>query len=228
MRLFIDCEFNGWQGELISMAIVPEMGEPFYHVLNTDGMKIVPWVRENVIPRLVYHHQGTYPVSKSSFQAALQKYLFQWKEVTIIADWPDDIKYFCDALITGPGEMMNTPFLNFEVRRMDVNSELPHNALSDAYAIRQAFNDAGYGATPTAVQVVQMLDKRAMQNSDDPIPEFFQHLSRALSVASMQHAKCVHPRTRDEPGAKMWGEFHRLLTHACAGMHAPQHERNSK
>lgn len=160
MRLFIDCEFNGWQGELISMAIVPEMGEPFYHVLNTDGMNIVPWVRENVMDRLIFNHRGGYPVSKSSFQAALQKYLFQWGEVTIIADWPDDIKYFCDSLITGPGEMMNTPFLNFEIRRLKINSELPHNALSDAYAIRQAFNDAGFGATLTAVQVVQMLDKR--------------------------------------------------------------------
>ena len=78
MRLFIDCEFNGWQGELISMAIVPEMGEPFYHVLNTDGMKIVPWVRENVMDRLIFNHRGDYPVSKSSFQAGLQKYLFQW------------------------------------------------------------------------------------------------------------------------------------------------------
>ena len=160
MKLFIDCEFNGYQGALISMALVPEMGEPFYHVLNTDGVKIDPWVRENVMDRLIYDSRGDYPISRTSFAGALQKYLSQWTEVTIVADWPDDIKYFCDSLITGPGEAIKTPYLNFEIRRLDINSDVPHNALSDAYAIRQAFNDAGFSAAPTAVQVVQMLDKR--------------------------------------------------------------------
>lgn len=136
MKLFIDCEFNGYQGALISMALVPEMGEPFYHVLNTDGVKIDPWVRENVMDRLIYNHRGDYPISRTSFAGALQKYLSQWTEVTIVADWPDDIKYFCDSLITGPGVAINTPCLNFEIRRLDINSDVPHNALSDAYAIR--------------------------------------------------------------------------------------------
>ena len=44
------------------MALVPEMGEPFYHVLNTDGVKIDPWVRENVMDRLIYNHRGDYPI----------------------------------------------------------------------------------------------------------------------------------------------------------------------
>ena len=37
MRLFIDCEFNGWQGELISMAIVPEMGEHYKDAAYRDN-----------------------------------------------------------------------------------------------------------------------------------------------------------------------------------------------
>ena len=65
MKLFIDCEFNGYQGALISMALVPEMGEPFYHVLNTDGVKIDPWVRENVMDRLIYNHRGDYAIRKA-------------------------------------------------------------------------------------------------------------------------------------------------------------------
>jgi hypothetical protein len=200
MKLFIDCEFNGYQGALISMALVPEMGEPFYHVLNTDGMKIVPWVRENVMDRLIFNHRGGYPVSKSSFQAALQKYLFQWGEVTIIADWPDDIKYFCDSLITGPGEMMNTPFLNFEIRRLNINSELPHNALSDAYAIRQAFNDAGFGATPTAVQVVQMLDKRE---------EEIKRLTAERDIAIGMLAEWVNAVENNGTGWDDWDEHYK-------------------
>lgn len=67
MKLFIDCEFNGYQGALISMALVPEMGEPFYHVLNTDGVKIDPWVRENVMDRLIFDNRGDYPISRTSF-----------------------------------------------------------------------------------------------------------------------------------------------------------------
>lgn len=110
MKLFIDCEFNGYQGALISMALVPEMGEPFYHVLNTDGVKIDPWVRENVMDRLIYNHRGDYPISRTSFAGALQKYPSQWTEVTIVADWPDDIKYFCDSLIRGYArEERNSP-----------------------------------------------------------------------------------------------------------------------
>lgn len=158
MKLFIDCEFNGYKGELISMALVPEMGEPFYHVLNTDGMKIDPWVRENVMTKLEFRHRGEYPISRESFAGALQQYLSKWSEVTIVADWPDDIKYFCDSLITGPGEAINTPHLNFEIHRIDINSEVPHNALSDAYAIRAAYHDCGYSDKPTDEQVVVMLD----------------------------------------------------------------------
>lgn len=172
MKLFIDCEFNGYQGALISMALVPEMGEPFYHVLNTDGVKIDPWVRENVMDRLIYNHRGDYPISRTSFAGALQKYLSQWTEVTIVADWPDDIKYFCDSLITGPGEAINTPYLNFEIRRLDINSDVPHNALSDAYAIRKAYRDCGYADKPSDEQIVIMLDvleeakKKAIEERD--------------------------------------------------------------
>lgn len=33
MRFFIDCEFNEFRGELISMALVAEDGREFYEVL---------------------------------------------------------------------------------------------------------------------------------------------------------------------------------------------------
>ena len=200
MKLFIDCEFNGYQGALISMALVPEMGEPFYHVLNTDGVKIDPWVRENVMDRLIYNHRGDYPISRTSFAGALQKYPSQWTEVTIVADWPDDIKYFCDSLITGPGEAINTPYLNFEIRRLDINSDVPHNALSDAYAIRQAFNDAGFGATPTAVQVVQMLDKRE---------EEIKRLTAERDIAIGMLAECVNAVENNGTGWDDWDEHYK-------------------
>ena len=42
MRYFLDCEFDGFGGPLISLALVPEDGsEEFYAVLDTPR----PWCR---------------------------------------------------------------------------------------------------------------------------------------------------------------------------------------
>lgn len=141
MKLFLDCEFNGFGGELISLALVPEMGEVFYQVLDTASMKIEPWVRDNVMPHLVFNHRGHYPISPGAMTVALGKYLRQWTEVTVVADWPDDFRYLMGALITGPGMMVATPgVFTMELRRdLDYVSELPHNALADAIAIRAAY-----------------------------------------------------------------------------------------
>ena len=50
---------------------------------------------------------------------------------------PEDIAHFCQSLIVGPGARINTPHLTMEIRRdLDAVSEIPHNALSDARAIR--------------------------------------------------------------------------------------------
>ena len=71
-------------------------------------------------------------------QESLQKFLHGFDKVHIVADWPEDIKHFCDALIIGPGMRLNTPPLTMEVLRIDAQSTLPHNALHDARGIRDA------------------------------------------------------------------------------------------
>ena len=50
MILFIDCEFNEFKGELISMALVSEDGKEFYEVLPCKNPG--DWVKENVLPIL--------------------------------------------------------------------------------------------------------------------------------------------------------------------------------
>jgi hypothetical protein len=130
MKLWIDCEFNEFKGELISMALVDEAGVPFYEVLPCENPG--PWVAEHVIPILMLP-----PISLPEFQKKLTLYLNQYDSVHVIADWPEDIKHFCDVLITGPGQRLNTPPLTMEVRR-DFDgavSTLPHNALADAWAL---------------------------------------------------------------------------------------------
>lgn len=133
MKLYIDTEFNGFEGELISMALVSEDGKEYYENLGCESP--VPWVEDNVMPIL-----NKPPVSKAIAQGILQNFLIQWDEVCIVADWPEDIAHFCQFLIVGPGSMMNTPKLTFDIQKVSAGSELPHNALSDAHGIRDYFN----------------------------------------------------------------------------------------
>ena len=138
MRFFLDTEFNGFGGKLLSMALVPEDNSKpeFYKELEMND-QLHPWVRDNVVPHLFQP-----PVTRQQFQNALAQYLWEChEEIIIIADWPDDIRYFCESLITGPGMMMK--FVNnikFELDfGIEYESLVPHNALFDARAIRDFY-----------------------------------------------------------------------------------------
>ena len=137
MRLFLDTEFNGFGGGLISMALVPEdNSQPEFYKELEICEQLHPWVRENVVPQLFMM-----PCSRNEFQQALGEYLWRMGECTIVADWPDDIRYLCDSLIVGPGEMMAfVPNLKFELDQgIEYESMVPHNALHDARAIRDFY-----------------------------------------------------------------------------------------
>lgn len=138
MRLWIDCEWNGFGGDLISMAIVAEDGREWYASLGCE--KPEPWVAENVMPVI-----GVEPVDRVEFQTSLRLWLSSFESIHLIADWPEDIAHFCKALITGPGYRLGTPPLTMEVRRIDAPSKLPHNALADARGIRDAILAASGG-----------------------------------------------------------------------------------
>lgn len=138
MRIFIDCEFNEFGGDLISMALVADDGQEFYEVLPLENdEKYGSWVYFNVVP---YLNKPAIP--KVVFQDRLWRFLKQWEEVHIIADWPDDIKYFCMSLIMAPGMAIDTPLkLTMQIDR-ELNtksSAIPHNALEDARSIRRSW-----------------------------------------------------------------------------------------
>lgn len=137
MRLFLDTEFNGFQGKLMSMALVPEVEsvpEFYKELIITDQLD--PWVRENVVPHMILQ-----PVGYGQFQQELADYLWLLGECTIIADWPDDIRHFCESLITGPGQCLGLlPNINFKLDfGIEYESKVPHNALFDARAIRDFY-----------------------------------------------------------------------------------------
>ena len=156
MRIWIDTEFNGFEGELISLALVDEQGRSFYRYRPCPSP--AAWVAEHVLPVLgLYRPEpiATQPALKhpSNFwslhriQFALALWLADYEKVHIVADWPEDIAQFSRALVTGPGTRIDTPPLTMEVRRdLDAESLVPHNALEDARAMRAvhlAYEKAG-------------------------------------------------------------------------------------
>jgi hypothetical protein len=141
MKVTLDTEFNGFGGQLISIALVPEtLDDIFYEVLPCDNPD--PWVAKNVISVLnqeLIH--SDFSLAKSVLQHRLENWFkhiqLQTDEIEIIADWPDDIRYFCELLITGPGYMIATPKkLSFTMDRSlpetSIHSKIPHNAREDA------------------------------------------------------------------------------------------------
>lgn len=133
MRLWIDCEFNEYKGQLISMALVDEMGRPFYEAVPCENPG--PWVAKHVMPII---NKAPLP-DMAALAHELAAFLSIYSSVHIIADWPEDISHFCNALIIGPGRRVDTPPLTFEIDRnlpdTSVYSRIPHNALEDALAL---------------------------------------------------------------------------------------------
>lgn len=144
MRLWIDTEFNGFEGDLISIALVAENGEYYYAVRSAyEDMEIVSWVQENVVPHLFKtpDEEDVVPLTDKDIQEELSEFLYRFSDVKIVADWPEDLRHLCKLMITGPGWIIDTPeTFTLEIdRRIDVESEVPHNALYDAIANREFY-----------------------------------------------------------------------------------------
>lgn len=143
MRYFLDTEFNGFGGALLSLALVPDDGTEFYAVLDCSD-PVHPWVERNVIPYIDYVPVGLQSprLARDEAAEALSAYLAMDPEPEIVADWPDDIAYFCSLLLTGPGLMVPVPPLSFRLIPLigfstAANSAVPHNALHDARSLRE-------------------------------------------------------------------------------------------
>lgn len=145
MRYFLDTEFNGFGGALLSIALVPDDGEEFYARLDCSE-PLVPWVERHVAPYLdvVPTALRQPPMRRADAANELARYLAADDQPLIVADWPEDIAQFCMLLLTGPGTMVSIQSLQFELSLLPgfstaANSEVPHNALHDARALRDHF-----------------------------------------------------------------------------------------
>lgn len=146
MRLYLDTEFNGFGGDLISMALISEpvqqhpmlrhLGDTtnrqFYSARLING-PINPWVKEHVMPVL-----EVTPLMPSLFKKEFHEWIRQFKNPEIVCDWHADAEHFCRLLA---GEDYGSS-LDFECRITILKtppgqpvSLKPHNALADAEAL---------------------------------------------------------------------------------------------
>lgn len=138
MRIFCDSEFNGFGGELISFALVPEVSsKPELYLALEQQRPYEPWVLINVIP----HLGDVQVVTRERAGRTLAGYLRLFDKPRLIADWPEDLIHMLDLLLLGGGMMVATPDFDLEYRNFagfnaSEQSKLPHNALADARALR--------------------------------------------------------------------------------------------
>ena len=136
MRYFLDAEFNGFGGSLISIALAPEdeNAPHFYEALDCPTPD--PWALANVMPVLAIA-----PISRPDMIARLSTYLRGDPEPVVIADWPEDIAHLAMLMVTGPGYRTALPKFVFELLDLPLFhseslSDVPHNCQHDARALR--------------------------------------------------------------------------------------------
>lgn len=143
MRYFLDCEYNGFGGDLLSLALVPEDGsEELYLTFDLAGPPD-PWVERNVLPFMaqVPDHLNLPPTGREQAAHVVAMYLDGDLEPEILADWPTDIELLCGLLSFAPGRTVALPETRFRLLNVGgfspaENSAVPHNALHDARALR--------------------------------------------------------------------------------------------
>ena len=148
MRYYIDCEFDGHNGPLLSLAMVAEASlrdqnnSIHIRVLNTPAD---PWVIANVLP-IMDSHQARVSAHVYDFEAGamIRAFIGEDDHPIIIADSPVDIGRFCRAISTGTDKQWvstHYPRMTFEVHNVDcypttLEGAVQHNAWWDAMALR--------------------------------------------------------------------------------------------
>lgn len=160
MRYYLDCEFFGWGGPIISLALVGEDDSELYLAFNQTELeheaRIVTladerkWVLDNVLPIIDVDGAAALRVGRCRSDVArewphhIASFLrANQHPVTIVADWPEDIRHICEFLMAGPGQTLipsPRPML-FEWVRVDayptkLRGAVQHNAMWDARALR--------------------------------------------------------------------------------------------
>lgn len=143
-KFYIDCEFDGHGGSLLSLAMVREDGHNIH--IKTHNVAVDNWVVENVVPIMDLHEaKWSEWIPENEVGPSIKSFIGD--KITspiIIADSPVDIGRFCAAISTGSnGGWASTdfPLMTFEVHNVDcyptdLDGAVQHNAWWDAMALR--------------------------------------------------------------------------------------------
>lgn len=140
---YIDCEFDGHNGPLLSIAMIRDDGRDIH--IEADVKAADPWVIANVVPLLDCHEaMDCIRVAGDEVGDIIKAFIGGDISPIIIADSPVDIGRFCTALSTGADggwASADYPLMTFEVHNVDcyptgLPCAVQHNAWWDAMALR--------------------------------------------------------------------------------------------
>ena len=199
-RIFIDCEFDGHDGPLLSIALVCENGRSIHIRVDVEPMDL--WVRQNVLPLMERHDASeSATVYHNHVGRVIRDFLGEVSTPVIVADSPVDIGRFCRALSTGEDggwASADYPLMTFEVHNVDcyptdLEGAVQHNAWWDAMALRHALAARPAAPTQSAAQTGEEERLRAAleQIANPPYGIGFNKLRRialkALSQPEQSH-----------------------------------------
>lgn len=142
LRYYIDCEFDGHNGPLLSLAMVREDGGSIHIQTKVAPMDI--WVQRHVYPLMEQHHARlSAKVYHDEVGEVIRHFIGGDPQPKIIADSPVDIARFCRAISTGPNggwqsadyERMTFIVENVDCYPTDLPGAVQHNAWWDAMAL---------------------------------------------------------------------------------------------
>ena len=151
-RFYFDTEFYGFGGEILSLALVHEDGDSLYLVLPDADLpkRDNHWVEENVLPILldVPGHVIVTRRPLSQWGDLIAEFLYpngeEQRRCQVICDWPDDIRYLLNLMITGEHKAVTmglqtdfTVLRHIDVYPCDLEGVKRHNAWWDAMALRR-------------------------------------------------------------------------------------------
>lgn len=144
MDYYVDCEFDGHQGPLLSIAVVPSSGMAFYGVTYEKAKD--KWVVDNVVPYLHDTPRSALRVQASTNELGplLKEYFGKVDTPTFHSDSPVDIVRLLGLLSTDEeGNWSSSGFskINCHVHNVDCwpNSlvgAIQHNSFWDAVALK--------------------------------------------------------------------------------------------
>lgn len=137
MRYFVDAEFNGHGGELISLAAVPEPSGPPYFYQAIGCQRPVLWARINLIPVL-----QVAPRSRGEVSHLFADYLQSDPAPVLVSDCPESLAHATLLLSDHRGGRLLRSRVRFELLgetdfSASAHSETPNNAYRDALALRE-------------------------------------------------------------------------------------------